>query len=97
MHITNSATDAEVALSTGGTCTVTNSTVPESCELSAWQLVAENWEAPSNISDVTAPIVLFNTTNDLLSLLPWVEIPALVNTSGIGYYTSTFDWSIGGA
>lgn len=34
----------------------------------------------------------FNTTHDLPTLKSWAQIPALVNTSGIGYYTTTFTW-----
>lgn len=92
LHVSADVGDGEAALSNGTTCLLSNSGVPSTFELSEWELTAEHWEAPSNISDATQPTIKFNTTHSLSSLSSWAQIPALVNTSGIGYYTSTFTW-----
>lgn len=96
LHVSAIVEDGEVFLSNGATCLLSGSGVPEIFELSEWELTAEHWEAPSNISDATQPTIKFNTTHSLPSLSSWAQIPALVNTSGIGYYTSTFTWPSNG-
>lgn len=65
-------------------------------ELNAWTLVAEHWEAPENISDGETIAVKRNTTHDLVApLRGWTELgPELVNASGIGYYSTSFDWGL---
>lgn len=92
LHVSALVGDREAVLSNGTTCLLSGSGVPAAFELSEWELTAEHWEAPSNISDATQPTIKFNTTHYLPSLSSWAQIPALVNTSGIGYYTSTFTW-----
>lgn len=92
LHVSADVEDGEAVLSNGTSCRVSGSGVPSTFELSEWELTAEHWEAPSNISDATQPLIKFNTTHSLSSLSSWAHIPALVNTSGIGYYTSTFTW-----
>lgn len=92
LHVSAVVEDGEAVLSNGTTCFLSGSGVPSAFELSEWELTAEHWEAPSNISDATQPMIKFNTTHSLSSLSSWAQIPALVNTSGIGYYTTTFTW-----
>lgn len=92
LHVSAEVEDGEAVLSNGTSCLLSGSGVPSKFELSEWELTAEHWEAPSNISDATQPMIKFNTTHSLSSLSSWAQIPALVNTSGIGYYTSTFTW-----
>lgn len=62
--------------------------------LSNWTLTAEHWEAPSNFSNASIPAVKHNTTHHLQdpSLPSWLDIQGLHNTSGVGYYTTTFTW-----
>lgn len=93
LHVPAAIEDGEAVLSNNSACPLSGSGVPTAFELSEWELIAEHWEAPSNISNVTQPMNRFNTTHSLPRLSPWAQIPALVNTSGIGYYTSTFTWS----
>lgn len=92
LHVSATVEDEEAVLSDNTPCLLSGSGVPAAFELSEWELIAEHWEAPPSISDATQPINRFNTTHSLPSLSPWTQIPALVNTSGIGYYTSTFTW-----
>lgn len=93
LHVSAAAVqDGKAVLSNGAACLLSGSGVPAALELSEWELTAEHWEAPSNISYAAQPTKRFNTTHSLPSLRSWAEIPALVNTSGIGYYTSTFTW-----
>lgn len=92
LHVSAAVEDGKAVLSNNTACSLSGSGVPAEFELSEWELIAEHWEAPSNMSDATQPINRFNTTHPLPSLSPWSQIPALVNTSGIGYYTSTFTW-----
>ena len=60
--------------------------------LTNWHLVAEHWEAPTNLSDAKTIARKHNTTHDLAALVSWSEIPILRNASGLGYYTTTFQW-----
>lgn len=69
-----------------------SSQIAEPFNLSNWQLVAEHWEAPSDLFDAETIAQKHNTTHELTSLLSWTEIPALQNVSGIGYYSTTFQW-----
>ncbi|KAH8589577.1 hypothetical protein B0O99DRAFT_664485 [Bisporella sp. PMI_857] len=92
LHVIASSTDEEAVLSNGATCNLSGPSVPAPFQLSDWILTAEHWEAPSNMSKAMEPTTKFNTTHLLHSLTSWAEIPALTNTSGIGYYTSTFEW-----
>lgn len=92
LHVTAAVDHGYAVLSNNATCALDGSQVPETFELSEWELIAEHWEAPSNVSSSLQPTVKFNTTHFLPSLRPWTEIPALVNASGVGYYTSNFTW-----
>ncbi|KAI1314034.1 hypothetical protein F5Y03DRAFT_402279 [Xylaria venustula] len=91
LQVAGSQSDERATLSNGVTCTISTSGVPSSFELSEWTLIAEHWEAPSNLSDVTST-TKYNTTHELPSLVSWTQIPDLVNVSGIGYYTTNFTW-----
>lgn len=92
LHVSSAVEEREAILSNGTTCRVSASGIPAPFELEEWELTAEHWEAPSNISDATQPMTKFNTTHSLSTLRSWAQIPALVNTSGIGYYTTSFTW-----
>ncbi|OJJ85351.1 uncharacterized protein ASPGLDRAFT_1516059 [Aspergillus glaucus CBS 516.65] len=63
-------------------------------KLSNWTLTAEHWEAPSNFTNASIPAVKHNTTHNLQGthLPSWLDIQGLRNTSGVGYYTTTFTW-----
>ncbi|KAE8339446.1 hypothetical protein BDV24DRAFT_152798 [Aspergillus arachidicola] len=60
--------------------------------LTNWQLVAEHWEAPTNLSDAKTIARKHNTTHELTTLVSWSQIPILRNASGLGYYSTTFHW-----
>ncbi|BAE63556.1 unnamed protein product [Aspergillus oryzae RIB40] len=60
--------------------------------LTNWQLVAEHWEAPTNLSDAKTIARKHNTTHELTTLVSWSQIPILRNASGLGYYSTTFQW-----
>lgn len=92
LHVAAAVTDAQATLSNKASCAVSGSSVPAAFELSEWDLDAERWEAPPNVSDATQPTVKFNMSLHLPQLSSWADIPALANSSGIGYYTSTFAW-----
>lgn len=63
-------------------------------DLTSWDLIVEHWDPPANLSDmVPSATVKYNTTHQLPSgLLSWQEIPGLQNTSGHGFYNTTFNW-----
>ncbi|KAL3455862.1 hypothetical protein BJX64DRAFT_281774 [Aspergillus heterothallicus] len=67
-------------------------TIASSFNLSGWNLIAEHWEAPTNFSDASTIAHKYNTTHELSALISWADIPALRNTSGLGYYSTTFEW-----
>ncbi|KAB8214872.1 hypothetical protein BDV33DRAFT_227939 [Aspergillus novoparasiticus] len=60
--------------------------------LTNWQLVAEHWEAPTNLSDAKTIARKHNTTHELTTLVSWSQIAILRNASGLGYYSTTFQW-----
>lgn len=81
-----------LSTSMGQDITINSSDVPAPFGLSNWTLVVEHWEAPSDLYEVETIAAKRNTTHELSQLISWREIPELVNVSGIGYYTTTFDW-----
>ncbi|RDW76315.1 uncharacterized protein DSM5745_06307 [Aspergillus mulundensis] len=66
--------------------------IPRPFNLTNWTLTAEHWEAPTNLSDASTIARKYNTTHQLPTLVSWTEIPVLRNVSGLGYYTTTFQW-----
>lgn len=61
-------------------------------ELNSWQLIAEHWEAPNNMSSAAVIAEKHNTTHHLPVLQSWLGVPELVNVSGLGYYSTEFIW-----
>lgn len=92
VFVESSQSTGTLRTSMGQDMTINSSGVPAPFGLSNWTLLAEQWEAPSNLSEVKTIAVKRNTTHSLSQLQSWREIPQLVNASGIGYYTTTFDW-----
>lgn len=83
----------EFVLSDNSTRTVpTTSAIPSPFLIQNWTLTAERWEAPANMKNASTIASIRNTTHHLPCLLSWTQIPALVNASGIGYYSSQFTW-----
>lgn len=66
--------------------------VPASFRLGNWTLVAEHWEHPDNMTNAAVVAKKHNTTHSLDQLVPWTEVDALMNVSGVGYYTTHFNW-----
>ncbi|KAK4892845.1 hypothetical protein LTR27_008759 [Elasticomyces elasticus] len=62
--------------------------------LSNWTLVAEHWDPPADLYNISAGATKHNTTHYLPQLIPWQQIPGLQNVSGRGYYSTTFDWPL---
>jgi hypothetical protein len=60
--------------------------------LTNWNLVAEHWEAPTDLYDAKTIAHKYNTTHELSALVSWSTIPTLTNTSGLGYYSTSFQW-----
>ncbi|KAM0321554.1 hypothetical protein ACHAQA_010044 [Verticillium albo-atrum] len=65
--------------------------------LDSWTLVVSHWERPSDLFDVETIASIRNTTRSLSRLESWTSIPGLEDTSGVGYYNTTFDWPTSGA
>jgi len=88
-----------ITTSDGKKHAVTKGSAPSSFVLSNWTLIVEKWAAPANLSDIDTIADKSNRTYLLPQLLSWPDIPGLANTSGIGYYSTSFVWndtSIGG-
>jgi hypothetical protein len=66
--------------------------VPSPISLSGWNLTVEHWQAPANMSDAGIVADKHNTSHFLYNLTSWAQIEALQDVSGIGYYSTTFDW-----
>ncbi|KAH8729876.1 hypothetical protein BGZ61DRAFT_569735 [Ilyonectria robusta] len=73
-----------------------NVLVPDAFKLSQWSLTAEHWEAPEDLYD-SSNTVKHNTTHQLTTPISWSEVSALNNASGVGYYTTSFQWPPKGA
>lgn len=63
-------------------------------KLANWTLEVSHWERPSDLYDVETIASKHNTTHRLSSstLPSWKSIAGLEDTSGVGYYTTTFSW-----
>ncbi|OJZ80886.1 hypothetical protein ASPFODRAFT_37812 [Aspergillus luchuensis CBS 106.47] len=82
----------EVYLSSGKSVTLAPMLTP-TFTLDNWSLVVESWTAPSDFYNVELGPTRTNQTFDLPTLLPWNQVSAsLTNVSGIGYYSTMFDW-----
>ncbi|OJJ77643.1 hypothetical protein ASPBRDRAFT_25289 [Aspergillus brasiliensis CBS 101740] len=81
-----------VYLSNGKSVTLAPMLTPTTT-LGNWTLIVESWTAPSDIYNVELGPTRTNHTFELPTLLPWNQVSAsLNNVSGIGYYSTTFDW-----
>lgn len=72
-------------------------TKPNLLPLTSWNLKIESWTAPEELTTTGDQIVAskknLTETYTLPALLPWNEISeSLTNTSGRGFYTTTFTW-----
>lgn len=93
IHIASGPWDSPLSLSNGKEYRLSPVQSPPSFfRLTNWTLVLEHWEAPSNISDAATIAIKHNITHHLGSLVSWTEISAAVNVSGVGYYSSQFQW-----
>ncbi|KAH7409052.1 hypothetical protein BKA64DRAFT_773603 [Cadophora sp. MPI-SDFR-AT-0126] len=88
-----SSAESSLTLSSGKSVSIPAQNIPTAFKLSNWTLIAESWRAPDNLYDSATLGVQRNTTHFLPELLPWQEIPGLANTSGVGYYDTSFSWT----
>lgn len=87
-----STSTRQLTTSDGKTHSIPAPTIHSSFALGNWTLIAEKWGPPANLSDTDIIAVKINTTHKLPELLSWPEIPGLQNTSGVGYYSTSFIW-----
>lgn len=93
LHATAGPIDRPLVLSNGRNYTFPpGERVAKSFSLGNWSLTAEHWASPANLSDASRIAYKFNTTHHLDALVPWTQIPSLTNASGLGYYSTGFDW-----
>lgn len=71
--------------------------VPDASVLSGWTLTAEKWERPVDMYDMVTVAAKTNTTLSLDKLTSWLEIDELRDSMGVGYYSTSFNWSSSGA
>jgi hypothetical protein len=90
--VIHSRSTGEVAVSSGKQHVLLSAADPFA--LSDWNLTVSHWEHPPDINDLETEAVKHNTTHYLPSpLLPsWTKIPGLEDTSGVGYYATSFLW-----
>jgi hypothetical protein len=93
-HIGHSNDIQMAYLDNGKKLTIDGTTVARHFQLRDWNLTAERWEAPGNLADASVIARKRNTTHILRGLKSWDRLPALTNASGVGYYSSTFDWPL---
>lgn len=92
----DSAQTAQVATRTG---TKTPISIPDSdiaskFDIHDWNLTLEHWEAPENLFEASQIARRRNSTHHLNAPLEsWTALESsLQNASGVGYYSSSFDW-----
>lgn len=62
-------------------------------QLDEWILVIESWSPPADLEAQQTKAELSNSTHHLTHLQPWNAISdSLRNTSGRGFYSTTFEW-----
>ncbi|KAL4783796.1 hypothetical protein BJX76DRAFT_368146 [Aspergillus varians] len=88
------ASAAEATLSKGQTVTLKAANPAQSpFQLSSWNLTAEHWDAPTDINEAKEVATKRNTTHTISRPTSWLDIPELRNVSGVGYYTTKFNWT----
>ncbi|KAK6837826.1 hypothetical protein RU639_001536 [Aspergillus parasiticus] len=93
LHVAAGPIDQALVLSDGRNYHLPpDRTAASSFTLGNWSLTAEHWAAPTNLSDASQIASKFNTTHQLEALVPWTQIPGLTNSSGLGYYRTSFEW-----
>lgn len=61
--------------------------------LSGWQLNVTSWMPPQNLSDHRSVLISQAAINLTQGLVPWSSIEGLTNISGVGTYSTSFEWS----
>ncbi|KAG7095062.1 hypothetical protein E1B28_005852 [Marasmius oreades] len=62
-------------------------------ELTGWQLNITSWEPPQDLSKVDSVLVSHPPINLTRGLVPWDQLDGHANTSGVGTYVTTFEWT----
>ncbi|KAG7095059.1 hypothetical protein E1B28_005849 [Marasmius oreades] len=62
-------------------------------ELTGWQLNITSWEPPQDLSKVDSVLVPHPPINLTQGLVPWDQLDGHANTSGVGTYVTTFEWT----
>jgi hypothetical protein len=85
-------TDHQITLSNGHVHELKSSkSLPASTVLKPWNLTVQDWQPGSDPKqNYTSAFTYHQYTLD--NLIPWYNISALENTSGIGIYTTQFNW-----
>ncbi|KAL4883580.1 hypothetical protein BJY04DRAFT_226598 [Aspergillus karnatakaensis] len=91
LHIPYMDSPSHIVLSSEKQVPIDTILVPPSIRLPDWNLTVEHWEAPEDMYNLTT--AKRNTTHQLTSLASWTDTPELANTSGVGFYATTFNWS----
>jgi hypothetical protein len=86
-----------VKFSNGKKTTAWSQTIPEPFQLNDWDLIAEQWEAPEDITDSSLPTIKRNTTHKIKGPMAWKDVKELEDASGVGYYTTSFEWPLPGS
>lgn len=60
--------------------------------LKNWNLTVEHWDPPRDLLNIEDGATKHNTTHTLPHLIAWQQIPGLENTSGRGFYSTSFTW-----
>ncbi|KAJ3877808.1 hypothetical protein F5051DRAFT_373819 [Lentinula edodes] len=61
--------------------------------LGGWQLNVTAWTPPQNLSEHRSVLVPQAAINLTQGLVPWSSIEGLTNISGVGTYSTSFEWS----
>ncbi|KAJ3889151.1 hypothetical protein GG344DRAFT_52267 [Lentinula edodes] len=61
--------------------------------LDGWQLNVTAWTPPQNLSDYKSVLIPQSAIDLTQGLVPWSSIEGLNNISGVGTYSTSFEWS----
>ena len=93
-----SSSSSSVTLSTGKTVTLSTRGVQLAYSLSNWSVVIEHWLSPDDFYDLGPDAKKVNLTVPIQGpvLASWDAL-GYQNVSGVGYYSTSFDWEPSGA
>ncbi|KAH8588281.1 hypothetical protein B0O99DRAFT_525342, partial [Bisporella sp. PMI_857] len=92
IRVPASAGSGKVTLKDSKTVTIPPQKITPSFTLGNWTLTIESWTPGADFFDSNTIGTKTNQTIKIDALKSWHEIPGFRNSSGVGYYSTSFSW-----